>query len=181
MEEKKQTNTQKGGFVSLRGEENKMKKTAILRRLAVYFKEYKWMLLLAILLTLGGNLLALVGPKLSGLAIDAIEPGPGRVDFPTVFRYAGLMAVVYILSAGMNYGLSRLMIRLSRNIVYRMRRDVFEKLVSLPVSFFDRHQTGKDRILFLIKDNQEEDKSEKSCFYNRRTVRHGIRHCGVFC
>ncbi len=142
MEQKKQTNTPKSGFVSLRGEENKMKKTAILRRLAVYFKEYKWMLLLAILLTLGGNLLALVGPKLSGLAIDAIEPGPGRVDFPTVFRYAGLMALVYILSAGMNYGLSRLMIRLSRNIVYRMRRDVFEKLVSLPVGFFDRHQTG---------------------------------------
>lgn len=34
------------------------------------------------------------------------------------------------------------MIRLSRNIVYRMRRDIFEKLVSLPVGFFDRHQTG---------------------------------------
>jgi len=141
MEQKKQT-APKSGFVSLRGEENKMKKTAILRRLAVYFKEYKWMLLLAILLTLGGNLLALVGPKLSGLAIDAIEPGQGRVDFPTVFRYAGMMAIVYILSACMNYGLSRLMIRLSRNIVYRMRRDVFEKLVSLPVGFFDRHQTG---------------------------------------
>lgn len=83
-----------------------------------------------------------MGPKLSGLAIDAIEPGPGKVDFATVFYYAKYMALFYALSAGMSYALARLMIRLSRNIVYRMRRDIFEKLVSLPVGFFDRHQTG---------------------------------------
>ena len=83
-----------------------------------------------------------MGPKLSGLAIDAVEPGPGKVDFATVFYYAKYMALFYALSASMSYALARLMIRLSRNIVYRMRRDIFEKLVSLPVGFFDRHQTG---------------------------------------
>ena len=142
MEKKQTANPPATAMQSLHGAEQKLKKTYILRRLWKYFREYKWMLALAILLTIAGNALALVGPKLSGFAIDAIEPGPGKVDFATVFRYAGYMALCYALSAGMSYGLARLMIRLSRNIVYRMRRDIFEKLVSLPVGFFDRHQTG---------------------------------------
>lgn len=142
MEQKQNANLLSTAMRSLHGEGQKLKKTYILRRLWRYFKEYKWLLALAIFLTLAGNALALVGPKLSGLAIDAIEPGPGKVDFATVFYYAKYMALFYALSAGMSYALARLMIRLSRNIVYRMRRDIFEKLVSLPVGFFDRHQTG---------------------------------------
>lgn len=38
--------------------------------------------------------------------------------------------------------LANLMIRLSRKAVYSMRRDAFNTLASLPVSFFDTHQTG---------------------------------------
>lgn len=64
----------------------KPNKSYLLRRLWRYFRPYKWMLALAIVLTIVSNVLALIGPKLSGLAIDAIEPGVGRVDFATVFR-----------------------------------------------------------------------------------------------
>lgn len=129
----------------------KPNKSYLLRRLWRYFRPYKWMLALAIVLTIVSNVLALIGPKLSGLAIDAIEPGVGRVDFATVFRYAGYMAVLYVASAAMSYLLQRLMIRLSRNVVYHMRKDLFDKLVSLPVGFFDRHQTG-DVISILSYD-----------------------------
>lgn len=113
----------------------KPNKSYLLRRLWRYFRPYKWMLALAIVLTIVSNVLALIGPKLSGLAIDAIEPGVGRVDFATVFRYAGYMVVLYVASAAMSYLLQRLMIRLSRNVVYHMRKDLFDKLVSLPVGF----------------------------------------------
>ncbi|HQA06316.1 MAG TPA: ABC transporter ATP-binding protein, partial [Clostridiales bacterium] len=84
-----------------------------------------------------------VGPTLSGRAIDAIELGKGKVDFRTVFFYASLMICFYILSSVMSYVLSIIMIKLSRSVVYRMRRDVFDRLTRLPVSFFDRHQTGE--------------------------------------
>ena len=70
----------------------KPNKSYLLRRLWRYFRPYKWLLALAIALTVGGNALALVGPKLSGLAIDAIEPGAGRVDFASVYRFAAYMA-----------------------------------------------------------------------------------------
>ena len=120
----------------------KMKKTAILSRLLPYLLRYKLLLFLAVLLTMGGNLLALAGPYVSGLAIDAMELGRGRVDFPRVLFYAAVMVVLYILSAGLSYGLTRLMIVISRRVVYTMRRDVFHKLTELPVGYFDTNQTG---------------------------------------
>ncbi|MFA5007149.1 MAG: ABC transporter transmembrane domain-containing protein, partial [Candidatus Izemoplasmatales bacterium] len=119
-----------------------VKTTLILRRLGKYFYAYKWLLLLAFVLSVASNLLSLVGPKLSGYAIDAIEPGAGSVDFAVVFRYVGMMVGFYVMSSALGYLLALLMIRLSRNIVYRMRKDAFDKLASLPVGFFDRHQTG---------------------------------------
>ncbi len=114
----------------------------VLKRLGSYVLQYKWLLAFAILLTVGSNLLALIGPMLSGYAIDAIQPGKGLVVFKTVFYYAGWMIIFYIISSILSYLLSLLMIRLSQKIVRKMREDVFVKLVELPIGYFDRNQAG---------------------------------------
>lgn len=115
----------------------------VLRRLFGYVIKYPGMLALAFLLMLSSNLLALIAPRLSGSAIDAIEPGKGAVVFEEVFFYCGLMLVFYALSALMSYLLATLMIRLSQRIVYTMRKQVFDHLTELPVSYFDRKATGE--------------------------------------
>lgn len=114
----------------------------VLRGLWHYVSQYKLYLILAVILAIGSNLLALVGPMLSGFAIDAIEPGKGMVVFKTVFYYAGWMIVFYIASSALSYILSVLMIRFSQKIIHKMREDVFARLVELPVSFFDKNQVG---------------------------------------
>ena len=114
----------------------------VLKRLWGYICKYQWMLVLGLLLTIAGNMFALVGPMLSGYAIDAIEPGKGLVIFRTVLYYAIWMIVFYIISSILSYFLSLLMIRLSQRIVKSMREDVFSKLVELPVGYFDRNQAG---------------------------------------
>lgn len=114
----------------------------VLLRLWSYLYRYKWMVFAALLLTISSNLLALVGPTLSGRAIDAIGVTPGGVDFPVVFTYCGLMIAFYVLSSLLSYVLSVLMIRLSQKVVFQMREDVFRRLVELPVRYFDGHQTG---------------------------------------
>jgi len=119
------------------------RKKYLLVRLCGYLLRFKWLLLCAGVLTVASNLFSLIGPQLSGYAIDAIEFGEGKVDFATVFHYAALMLVFYITSVIMSYTLSIIMIKLSRSVVYQMRKDVFAKLVRLPVGFFDRHQTGE--------------------------------------
>lgn len=113
-----------------------------LRGLWRYLVHYRFLLLLALVLTITGNLLALVGPKLSGLAINAIEPGEGNVDFATVFYYAGWMVVFYVFSSLFSYLLSMVMQIISRRMARQMRDDVFRKLLTLPVSYFDQNQAG---------------------------------------
>ncbi len=118
------------------------KKRALLLRLFGYFRQHIFLVLGALALTVGSNLLALVGPTLSGKAIDAIQPGKGAVIFSQVFRYCGLMVLFYAGSSVLSYILSSLMIFLSQKIIYQMRKEVFNKLLDLPVNYFDRHQTG---------------------------------------
>lgn len=116
-------------------------KRKTLARLLSYLLQHPWMFSAALLLTLGSNLLALVGPALSGRAIDAIS-GAGSVDFPAVFYYCALMLAFYLASSLLSYILASLMIHLGQKIIRKMRADVFHKLSSLPVNYFDRHQTG---------------------------------------
>jgi len=85
-------------------------------QLGGYLMRYKWRLLAAIVLTIGSNLLALVGPMLSGYAIDAIEPGIGWVNFSQVFYYAFWMVCFYFAATGLSYILEVLMITVSRKV-----------------------------------------------------------------
>ena len=117
-----------------------------LKRLGDYLYKFKWLLLLALLLTIGSNMFALIGPKLLGKAIDAMQKenefGELYVDFPEVYKIAILMAVFYVLSGVLSYILSKLMIRIGKKVVYKMREDAFTKLQMLPVSYYDTNTIG---------------------------------------
>lgn len=113
-----------------------------IRRLGYYLLRYRFLLAVAIFLTITSNLFALIGPLLSGYAVDAIEPEAGRVQFERVFYYAGWMILFYLLSAVLSYILSVLMITISRKVVYQMRKDVFDRMLALPAGYYDMHQTG---------------------------------------
>ena len=114
----------------------------LLLRLWTYLSRYRLLLFAGAAFMLLSNILSLLGPKLSGKAIDAIGIKKGGVDFERVLYYVSLMAVFYLLSAVFSYILSLLTIQLTRNVIYQMRKDVFESLLGLPVSFFDKYQTG---------------------------------------
>ena len=114
-----------------------------LRRLGRYLMRSAPMLALALILTLAGNVFALIGPTLCGYAIDATAAGRGGVRFDVVFYYAWRMLALYVLSALMSYAVSLLILRVSQRTVRAMRADVFAKLMKLPVGYFDRRQAGE--------------------------------------
>ncbi len=121
--------------------EPKRSRKGIFLRLSKYVLGQWPLFVFALLLTLGSNQLSLLGPKYSGAAIDAIEFERG-VDFPTVWENIGYMLACYLISAILAYVLSVVMLHLSQRIIYKMRKQVFEKLTQLPVGFFDTHATG---------------------------------------
>ena len=116
-------------------------KKGIFIRLSKYVLQQWPLFITALILTLSANVLSLLGPRYSGAAIDAIE-FDGGVNFPVVWENVGYMITCYVISAILTYVLSIIMILLSQRIIYRMRKQVFEKLTTLPVNFFDTHATG---------------------------------------
>ncbi len=138
-----------GGFNKENGnkqapEKKKMdKKTArgVLFRLCGYVMKYWYLFIPAILMTLFSNQLSLLGPRYSGIAIDAIAHKDG-VQFDVVKENIVKMILCYGLSAILSYVLASLMVFIGQKIVFTMRKQVFEKLTTLPVNYFDTHPTG---------------------------------------
>ena len=118
----------------------KVRPMRVLIRLWKYLSSFRYTIIAASILSVLSNLLGLVSPRLSGAAIDAIVPG--AVDMPVVLRYVLMMVLLAVISSFLSWLLSAMMIRLSRSVVTRMRKEVFDHLTTLPISFFDTHQTG---------------------------------------
>ncbi len=128
----------------------KEKTSVVLLKLWRYLAKYRWLIITAAFMSVLGNLLGLLSPKLSGAAIDAIEHDAG-VQFAEVYKYVILMFLLAGFSSLTSWGLSAIMIRLSRSVVSKMRKDLFDHMTSLPTSFFDTYQTG-DVISILSYD-----------------------------
>ena len=114
---------------------------SIVLRLTSYVLKHLPLFLSAIIFTLISNQLSLMGPSYSGKAIDAIANKTG-VDFDTVWQNVFKMIGCYLVSAILAYILAVIMIHLSQKIVYTMRKQLFEKLNTLPVSYFDTTTVG---------------------------------------
>ena len=117
-----------------------------LRRILRYLLVYRWLVVLFLVCTLLSNLGNLLGPQFAGQAIGVVEEGfrqgPGHVDMARVGHFALLMLLCYALGSVMNFLVHIGMMRVGRRVAQNMRRDVFEKLMTLPVGFFDRNQAG---------------------------------------
>ncbi len=117
------------------------RRKAVIYRLWYYLKQMRTPLTLVLFLVIIGNLLSLIGPKLTEPAVNAIKPN--NVDFATVFKYVRLMVICYSVSAFLSVLQSLLMTKVSKRITFNIRRDLFERLSRLPVKFFDTHQSGE--------------------------------------
>lgn len=101
------------------------------------------MLVLALTLSIVGNIFQLIGPTLCGRAIDALSGGKGQVDFDTVSYYTVRMIGFYVASAALAYLVPQIVLRVSQRTVRLMRADLFSKLMAVPVKYFDTHQMGE--------------------------------------
>ena len=126
---------------SQKNNKDKKSQTSILLRLGKYVFKYWPLFLAAIIFTLVSNHLALLGPSYSGDAIDAVAH-PDGVQFDAVWSNVCKMLACYVISAILSYGLAVIMIHLSQKIVYTMRKQLFEKLNTLPVTYFDTNAAG---------------------------------------
>jgi len=108
-------------------------------RLLNYFKEYRVKIAFVVIATVASSLVGLAGPYLQGVAIDKyIVLG----DLDGLLRISLMLAGVYVfttLVAGVN---SVIMAGISQGSLMKMRKELFEHMQLLSLSFFDKNQTG---------------------------------------
>lgn len=111
-----------------------------IKNLMSYLGRSKWLLLVvAVCLvlysacTIGGSYL------LKPLVNEAIISG----DFGKLARTLALMALIYIGAAVFSFAYSRIMVHVSQKTSYALRRDLFAKMQTLPLSYFDTHTHGE--------------------------------------
>ncbi len=135
MNKKNIKNQGKPGVMSLLG-----------RLLKFMFKYYKIQLVIvAICITL--NSMAAISSSIfiQILVDDVIEPGiaSGWESVKAKFySIIGLMAGIYVVGLICSFLYSRLMAYVTQGFLYHLRRDMFEKMQSLPIKFFDTNTHG---------------------------------------
>ncbi|GEM04219.1 putative ABC transporter ATP-binding protein YfiC [Halolactibacillus miurensis] len=110
-----------------------------LRRMWHYLGTRKWTLIVVLILVITSSALSLIGPYLLGTMIDDFLD----VTTKRSFIYSlSLLASVYLISIVTGYVQQFLMITLSQETVFEMRRELFTHLHTLPLKYFDEHQDG---------------------------------------
>lgn len=117
-------------------------KKSTIKKLWTYLSHYKLPLLFVSILTILSNLFSLLGPLITGYAMAVIEKGKGHVDFDELSRYIILLFLFYGLSSVLSFFINLTMIKISKKVVYKLRKDCFNKLLMLHVSYFDTEQIG---------------------------------------
>ena len=113
-----------------------------LRRMLEFLGPYRLVILGVAALSLLSNLLSLWGPNLAGSAINEAAAGAGKVNFDRVAYFAWRMLICYVASSLLTILINVVMVNTSKRVAQRMRQSVFDKLMRLPVGYFDRHQAG---------------------------------------
>ena len=116
--------------------------TGTLRRLWGYMEsERKWLLMIFISVIVQ-SVLALFGPYLIGMGIDAMGLGMGDVDFRLLGLAILAMLIAYVTESSLSLFQGWVMAGLSQRVVTRLRRMLFGKLQKLPLAFFDTRPHG---------------------------------------
>ncbi len=109
------------------------------KKLMGYVGKYKGSLVLvAVCLIVSSAGSVATSYMLKPLLNNYILPG----DFPGLFRMLLLMGGLFVLSSLCSYAYARIMVHVAQQTVAALRQDLFDRLQELPISYYDRHQSG---------------------------------------
>jgi ATP-binding cassette, subfamily B, multidrug efflux pump len=110
-----------------------------LRKFALYFRKYKAQLTLGIACIFASVTAGLFIPLIVGQAVDANWT---EVSWSKLTVSAAKVLAASLISGLFLFLQRRILIGMSRNIEYDMRKDFYRHLIDQPLSFFHEHRTG---------------------------------------
>ncbi len=114
----------------------------VIKKVLHYIKRYWFLLVLSIVLATVSALLALYLPVLVGQAVDFIV-APGQVDFASLKQIMITMGVLIAVTAMAQWIMNVCNNKITFDVVRDIRKEAFDKIEKLPLSYIDRHPTGE--------------------------------------
>ena len=111
-----------------------------LKRTLHYIGRHKWKMLLALLLSACASVAGLFSPKITEYVLNVIVPNKQAEKLITMaLAYMGIISVSIVFTVIR----SRMMAKVSQEIIYDIRKDLFAHLQRLPFSYYDSRPAGK--------------------------------------
>jgi ATP-binding cassette subfamily B protein len=104
-----------------------------------YIRHYKGKLIIGLLLALAVSALNMVNPYLAGRMVDDVMYGEKTGMLWTLLAF---MIGTTIVRTSVRYGYQIMFEKISQNVIFRMRENLYDRLLQLDFSFYDRTKTG---------------------------------------
>ena len=118
-------------------------------RLLGYIGEHKAAVFLGLAFAMGSVVFNIVGPKVLGQVttklyegLVAKVQGTGDVDFAWIGRTLAVLLAIYVASSLCSVVQGWLMTGVTQKVVFRMRREISEKISRVPMGYFSGHSKG---------------------------------------
>ncbi len=125
----------------------------MIKRLLSYLKKYLLAIISVLLFALINVIATLLIPVLIGKAIDKII-GFSDVDFTFVYLMIGYIVIAVITSNLFSYLYELIMSIICEKIVLNLRKEVFNKVLYLPLSYIDSNRHG-DIVSIIVADIEQ--------------------------
>lgn len=132
------------------------------RKLISYMKPHLFWIILVVTLAVISTVISIQLPKIMGKAVTKVfngfmakmatkslaklfggkAPNRSTMDYKGIARILTKVGILAVISAVLGYIQQYIMAGVTQKVVYRMRRDLREKMSRLPLKFYDSHSYG---------------------------------------
>jgi ATP-binding cassette subfamily B protein len=119
--------------------EHKTSTKAALKKMLQFMKEEKRNLIIALIVMALNSGISMLTPYLIGYTIDHYIQ---TKLYRGLITFTGILLGLYIISAASDYLQTKIMGSIGQRMLYSLRNAVFNKIQSLPISFFNQNKAG---------------------------------------
>ena len=117
-----------------------------LKRLLTYFKKYRWALVVVVICIILSSLVNVANSLfIKSLIDDYITPllGSANPDYSSLISALSRMAIIFAVGVIATFTQMRIMVVITQGILTKIRDDMFAKMQTLPINYFDTHTHGE--------------------------------------
>ncbi|WP_291643823.1 ABC transporter ATP-binding protein [Clostridium sp.] len=121
-----------------------------MKKLIKYLSVYKLSIITVLIFAIASSTFTIIGPKVLGTVTTKLFEGAlakiagtGSIDFDYIGRIIIILLVLYVISALFSYIQGFIMADVSMKVSYKLRKDISEKINSMPLKYFDSTNHGE--------------------------------------